>query len=579
MSVVTPSKKSNDSIRTTTPQVTSPTSHETIDRSLAELAKGAEVLASSSLDRRIALAEECLAGLIRIARPWAEAASRAKKSTDTAIGRAEDLLTGPIATIRYLHLILNTLRDLKIYGRPRLAGKAKLVDGQLRVPVFPTQTMFDSIVFRGLSGETWLDPSVTEQNLFGDLPDRLLRRVKVQPRVDVILGAGNVSSIPAADALTKVFQEDAAVLLKMNPVNQYVGPLFEDAFKPLIQEGWLRIVYGAAAEGAYAINHDAVCGVHITGSADSHEAIVWGGDPAERERRKQQNQPLLNKPITSELGNVTPWIIVPGLYTDKELASQAESIAASITNNASFNCVATKMIVTWKSWGQREKFLSLLDSVLRRSPPRFAYYPGAETRYGQFSGRDAGQASEGCLPWTLRKNVRIEDEPLLFQRESFVCVTGETQLDSASPTQFLDAAVDFVNERMTGTLGAELTVTNQFQKQDAAAFDRALKRLRYGTIGVNQWAAFGYAWMSPPWGGYPGATLANVESGIGSVHNTYLLNKPQKSILRTPLLMSPKPVWFSTHKHPDKVASRLLDLYAKPSILRLPSLFAAALTG
>jgi len=554
----------------TTPQI--------IDHSLAELIKGAPKLAASSLEDRIAIAKACIEGVIRIAGRWQEAGCEAKQTKDSAAGRAEELLTGPISSLRYLHLIIKTLRDLQSHGKPQLPGKVKSVDGQLRVPVFPTQTMFDSIVFRGLSGETWLEPEVTTQNMFGDAPDRLLRRVPIQPRIELILGAGNVSAIPITDALTKVFQDDSAVLLKMNPVNQYLGPLFEEALQPLIKAGWLRIVYGGASEGTYAVNRPEVSGVHITGSTDSHEAIVWGCDLAERQQRKASGQPLLNKPITSELGNVTPWVIVPGKYSTKELASQAESIGASITNNASFNCVATKMIVTWSQWEQREQFLAMLDAVLHRTSPRFAYYPGADQRYSQFSDRKANVAN-GRLPWTLRKDLKIDEHALLFQRESFVCVAGETRLDAGTPMAFLEQAVDFINTQMTGTLAADLTLPNQFRKYHAAAFDNALRRMRYGTIGINQWAGLGFAWMSPPWGGYPGATLADVQSGIGSVHNTYLLHRPQKTIIRAPLCMSPKPVWFSNHRCPDKVAQRLLALYTKPSVLRLPSLFAAALSG
>lgn len=554
------------------------TSEQIIDRCLAELAHGAPRLASSSIQDRISIAQECIHGVIRIAGRWQSAGCEAKQTQDSVTGRAEELLAGPIASLRYLHLIVKTMRDVQASGKPKIPGKVTMVEGQLRVPVFPTQSMFDSIVFGGLSGQTWLEPGVDIQGMFGDAPDRLLRRVSMEPRIELILGAGNVSAIAITDALTKIFQDDCAVLLKMNPVNEYLGSLFEEALQPLIRAGWLRIMYGGAAEGAYAINRPQVHGVHITGSTDSHEAIVWGCDLAQRQQRKTNGQPLLSKPITSELGNVTPWIIVPGSYSDKELASQAESIAASITNNASFNCVATKMIITWSQWAQREKFLGLLDAVLQRTSPRFAYYPGAQQRFEQFSDRSVS-AADGKLPWVLRKDVNIQDDPLLFQRESFVCVTGETRLEAGSPTEFLDRAVDFINTQMTGTLAADLTVPNAFIKQHAAAFDRALRRMRYGTIGINQWAGLGFAWMSPPWGGYPGATLMDVQSGIGSVHNTYLLHRPQKTIIRAPLCMSPKPIWFSSHRCPDKVAERLLNLYSKPSVLRLPGLFAAALSG
>lgn len=42
---------------------------------------------------------------------------------------------------------------------------------------------------------------------------------KSEGRVCLVLGGGNVSSIPAMDALYKLFVEDEVVLLKMNPVN------------------------------------------------------------------------------------------------------------------------------------------------------------------------------------------------------------------------------------------------------------------------------------------------------------------------------------------------------------------------
>jgi len=41
-------------------------------------------------------------------------------------------------------------------------------------------------------------------------------------------------------------------------VNEYLGPIFEEALKPLVERGLLRIVYGGAAEGAYLCNHSQV---------------------------------------------------------------------------------------------------------------------------------------------------------------------------------------------------------------------------------------------------------------------------------------------------------------------------------
>jgi hypothetical protein len=486
---------------------------------------------------------------------------------------------GPVSIVRYLRMIARTLSDLQTNPAPRLPGKPSIVDGQVRVPTFPTRELYDAILFRGVSAETWLQPEVAEQGLFGDGPDRLARRASAKPQISLVLGAGNVSAIPATDALTRILQGDSAVLLKMNPVNDYLGPIFEQSLQPLIDAGFLRIIYGGAAEGTYAINHELVDSIHVTGSAETHDAIVWGRDLEERQRRKSAGNPLVTKEITSELGNVTPWAIIPGDYTDAQLRAQAESIAAAIVNNASFNCIAVKMLITWKRWPARERFLEMISSILAKTPPRYAYYPGAAERFANFSGSGSGTDAEGRLPWVLRCGVEPDEDPQLFQRESFVCVTGETALDADSPAEFLSRAVEFMNDRVWGTLAAALTVPYAFQCEHPAKLEAALSRLRYGTIGVNQWPGLGYALMSTPWGAFPDADLANVQSGLGFVHNTYLLDRPQKTVLRAPLTMFPKPSWFSTHRRPEALAWKLLELYCRPALWRLPGLLSQAVRG
>jgi hypothetical protein len=549
-----------------------PTPLDEIDRSLRQLCEGAPELCESSLSERIQLAKGCLKNIGELFPAWVEKGCSAKRSGDTAAGRAEDLLTGPMTTMRFLHLVIGTLEDLKKTGKPKLPKEPKVVFGQLRVPVFPSRLLFDSLIFRGLTAETWLDESVTRDDLFCEL-------IPSSPHVELVLGAGNVSSIPVTDALTKIFQEDHVVLLKMNPVNDYLGPILEKILQPLVQKNWLRFIYGGIEQGDHAVHHEAVDSIHITGAAASHDAIVWGRDPDERDERKASQRPLVKKPVTSELGNVTPWLILPGKYSSSQLHAQAESLAASIANNASFNCIATKMIVTWDGWPQREEFLELLQSILDATPPRYAYYPGAAERFARFSGQSSEDYPNGHFPWILRRNVSLEDEPHLFQEESFVCVVGETMLQAESEVEFAERAASFMNDQLVGTLAAGITVALEWEKQYAEEFDQLLRTLRFGTIGLNQWPGIAFGLMSPPWGGFPGATLADVQSGIGLVHNTYLLRKPEKTIVRAPLNLRPKPVWFSTHRCPEAVAQKLCRLYADPSVLRLPRLFASALRG
>ena len=48
------------------------------------------------------------------------------------------------------------------------------------------------------------------------------------------------------------------------------------AFAPLVDAGFLEIVYGGAEQGAFLVNHAIVKSIHLTGSAATYDAIVWG---------------------------------------------------------------------------------------------------------------------------------------------------------------------------------------------------------------------------------------------------------------------------------------------------------------
>ncbi len=555
----------------------SPTEH--VDRCVKELASARERLSARSLTERRELLQDCLDRVVGLAHEWVEAACRAKGIPPGSPLRAEEVSAGPMATARHLRLLIDNYRALEATGHVPLPAKpVERKDGTLAVQVMPAKGLFDSLVFAGFKATAWLGPEVKRADL-----ERLGEHVKHPPeaKIVLVLGAGNVSSIPPTDAISKIFQEGHVVLLKMNPVNEYLGPIFQKLFARLIEQDFVRIIYGGADVGAAAVEHDAVDEVHITGSIYSHDAIVWGPAGEERERRKRENDPVLKKRITSELGNVSPWIIVPGPYSENELKFQAENVAASIVNNASFNCVATKMIVTWKGWPQRQHFLDLVVEVLSKVPRRKAYYPGARDRFAQFSGQQPPSEADDTLPWTLLRDTDPERTPQLFCEESFVCVCAEVGLEADSEREFLKRAVDFANDRLWGTLSAALTVHPSFRRDPAGAacFDAALENLRHGSVGVNHWPALVYAMMSPPWGGYPTGTLEDAQSGIGSVHNTFMLEGVQKTVLEGPLKIWPKPFWFPTHRAPEPIAWKVLALYHRPSAWKLPGLMLSALGG
>lgn len=53
--------------------------------------------------------------------------------------------------------------------------------------------------------------------------------------------------------------------------------------------------------------------------------------------------PAPQVPIMSELGNVTPFLLVPGSWTEEELDHHAQALATAVNDNVSCNCIAAKV--------------------------------------------------------------------------------------------------------------------------------------------------------------------------------------------------------------------------------------------
>jgi len=185
------------------------------------------------------------------------------------------------------------------------------------------------------------------------------------------------------------------------------------------------------------------------------------------------------------------------------------------------------------------------------------------------------------LAWAFITGVDSKSQDPLFQVEPFCGVISQTDLDESDPAAFIEAATRFCNERIWGTLNAMLIVDPRTEGDPAVArsLERAILDLRYGTIAINHWPGLVFGAMSPPWGGHPSSTLADVQSGIGWAHNTFMLEGIEKSVFRGPITMSPKPAWFYDNKMMHVLGRKLVALEASPSALKIPGLAVTALRG
>lgn len=562
-----------------------PTPLEQVDAAVARVAEQAKAWVDTGVEERIELLALLRETVHDAAAAWAAAAADAKGIPTTSPLRGEDWISGPMVTVRHVRLLQETLEQTRDHGAPQVELTTRS-GGQVVAEVFPAGPL-DGLLYPRMTGEVWLQPDVTVEQATDEIARIYRPGNKDEGGVCLVLGAGNVSSIPAMDVLTKLFNEDRVVVLKMNPVNEHLGPHLEAALAPLVERDLLAIVYGGREVGEHLTAHEQVDELHMTGSDKTFDAIVWGTGE-EGERNREAGTKRIDKPFTAELGNVSPVIVVPGPWSASDVSYQADSIASMLVNNAGFNCVAARVVVTHGSWARRRDLLDSIRDSLTRAEEREPYYPGAVERWEHFveahpQAEWFGADGEGRVPFTLIPDVDEErqDAPA-FTTEAFAGVFAETPLDAPlSIPAYLDKAVRFCNERLWGTLTATILVHPRSLKDPSvkAAVEKAIDELEYGTVAINCWSAVAYGMVTTTWGAFPGSTDEDIQSGRGVVHNARMLEHVQKSVVRAPFKAPLKPVTFHTHQALAEVGPKVTALEATGDLTALPSLMWHALRG
>ncbi|WP_230206542.1 aldehyde dehydrogenase family protein [Microbacterium gorillae] len=553
-------KKSAETKSAPTPKIDAST-RERIDAALAALRSGSAVWSSLSVAQRRTLLSRLRRTVGDAAEEWANVAADSKQLAADSPLRGEEWLSGPYATLSALGVYERTLAAIADGVSPLAKTKTSITpSGQVAAHVFPADAV-DANLLSGFTGEVWLERGVTAEQARRDAGLAQLTPGE-SGGIGLVLGAGNITSIPVLDVIYELLAHNRVVLLKVNPTQDRLVPIFRRALLPLIEPGFVRIISGGGDVGAYLTASDAFSHVHITGSAATFDAIVWGPGAA-GEKRKQTGAPLLDKPITGELGGVSPIIVVPGPWTRADLDYQAEHIVTMRLQNSGHNCIAGQVVVISKDWDQRDDFLAALERAYASAPRRPVWYPNSAPKLA---------AAETSYPDALRfgERVLVEIEPGddphdLQTTEYFSPVLGVVQLDGTGQG-FLDTAVAYANDELVGTLGANVLIDPVTQKRLGDRFERAIQDLRYGNIAINGWTGFSFTAPTLSWGAFPGHTLADVGSGIGIVHNGLLLDHVERSVLRGPFrpfprsvgrgtwTILPKPPWFVTSRTANTVS-------------------------
>ncbi|CAN5248452.1 aldehyde dehydrogenase family protein [soil metagenome] len=555
-----------------------------LDSTVATLAAGAEAWSALPLAERAALLARTHESIASQREEWALTGSTIKGLDPQSPLVGEEWMTGPYATLGALTVLVESIGKLA-NGTSPLAGArfGSAPGGRTTVGVAPHATV-DGLLLNGFRAEIWLQPGITPAQAAAAAGLGQLTPT-VSGGVGLVLGAGNVTSIPPLDVLYELVAHNRSVVLKLNPIMAPMKRVYDAALAPLIDFGVLRVVQGGGVEGGYLANHPDVAHVHMTGSAATHDAIVWGvGDEALE--RKRAGSPKLVKPITSELGGVSPVIVVPGRWTKRDLVYQAEHVATMRLHNGGYNCIAGQIVVLSADWAQKDEFIDAVRAAVERAPQREAWYPGSADRVS--NATSAYPDAQNLGGQRLVVDVKADgDARYLETTECFSPVLGIIELPG-SGQEFLDSAVRTVNADFIGTLGANVLIDPADIRRLGSGFRDAIAQLRYGNIAINSWTGVIFATATASWGAFPGHTIENVQSGIGVVHNALLIADTERTVMTGPfrpfprsivhgeLALFPKPPWFVTARSARATGRLLADFAAKTSLLKLPAIFASA---
>jgi aldehyde dehydrogenase (NAD(P)+) len=562
-----------------------------LDRALKDLAGSKDGWARMAVSAKLEYLEQVRHRTLTEMDRWVGLSLEAKHIEPGSPWAGPEWGIGPWYFLLGVVAVGNTLESLARGEAPRARDVRRRRDGRTVAQVFPG-SLLERALFMPIAAEVWMQREITP-SMLPETMATFYRQSRPSGKVALVLGAGNAVVLGLLDLIHKLFVEGQVVVLKMNPVVDYLEPVVSDILAPLVDAGFVRVVSGDADVGAYLVDHPVVEEVHLTGGLATHDAIVFGTGE-EGARRRAQNDPRTVKRVTSELGGVSPVIVVPGPWTAADIRAQAEKIVAMKVNNCGHNCMAAQVLVLPDGWAPGRRLLEEIERHMRLLSPRIAFYPGAAQRQHELVHRhpQAIQIPSVNVPWTLIWGLDpdIDDDPA-FTSEVFGPVLVQTSLAAPTLRTYLDNAVAFTNRSLLGTLAATLLIHPVTERQLGDELNAVLEQLVYGTVGVNEWPGMASFLPQCPWGSAPGRPLTDVQSGRGFVHNALMFSRPEKTIIRSSFHPAPRawwhgqlqmlahPLYSANHPFGPVAGRRLTRLGGDPRWRHVPGVLTALARG
>jgi hypothetical protein len=541
-----------------------------IDRNISKLRVNSAEFLNLDKTNLISMLEQTVDNIKTISYYWASLSSE-KKGHLTKSKEGEEWIGGPFSCIYALQYFIDYLQN------DDGLDVTKFDESTKSYKVFPTKNI-EKLLFPFLEGEIRFGKNLNfnQINEYRGFANRFNNN---KPKITLILGAGNVSSIPVLDALFHMIAHKSVIYIKLNPVNDYLLPIFTQVFEPFISRGFMIITEGDMEASKYLTEHEGFQQTHLTGSNYTYENIVYGRTLSDKERSLKTLPKINKKPITTELGNVTPIIVHPGNWSRAEIRHQAKKIVTAKLNNSGFNCIAAQVIVLPKNWKHTDKLKRDIKYYLKKVGDTTSYYPGASENLNDLvQTENYDQINNlSCSTPFLVSDLDLEKE--YANKEVWSTALYFQELPYSTYENFCSNAVDYVNNHLWGNLGVTVLIKNHKKKTNQGILNTYIEELKYGTVAINEWSALGFVIPTLPWGGYPGNKDNDIQSGQGYVHNALLFESPQKGIVYSRFRLSPliDPPWFVTNRKAHRIFKHLTYYQATKSKINLIKLIFSTL--
>src|SRR6056300_443449 len=442
-----------------------------VDRNIATLRLNSQAFSELSNKELSSMFEESIQNIKGIAYFWATIGSD-NKGVKNTVAEGEEWLGGPFASTIGLQYYIDYLTT----GSASLVNEDRIKKN--RIQVFPNKNI-EKLLFPFIKADVHFNKNMTPKTIvetrgFGN-------RLGFKKGITLILGAGNVSSIPLLDTIYDMVVNRHTILLKLNPVNEYLKPVFEKVFENFIEKGFLVVTQGDIDISKYMTEHSGITNMHLTGSDKTYENIVYGHTLTENEKGKKTLKKINKKSFTTELGNVTPFIIHPGKWSSSDIKYQARKIVTAKLNNNGFNCISAQKVVLPKTWKHTPALISEIKKQLKKESDRLAYYPNSSEKLQslRLDKRYTQENDESCATPHLTKDLELNDH--YENNEVWSSTLFFKYLESEDEEDFVNKAILYANEDLWGNLGVSVLLKNHNSKRNKNILSKYVEKLKYGT--------------------------------------------------------------------------------------------------